>query len=72
MSFDPDAFGVCVQTPNGNIVESGDYRFDFNAGNEELDIHKVVEISRRGIDLFMTETTNAEIPGFQALKRDLR
>lgn len=67
----PDAFGVCVQTPNGNIVESGDYRFDFNAGNEELDIHKVVEISRRGIDLFMTETTNAEIPGFSSSEKEI-
>lgn len=60
----PDAFGVCVQTPNGNIVESGDYRFDFAARNEELDMQKVVEISKRGVALFMTETTNAEVPGF--------
>lgn len=60
----PDSFGVCVQTPNGNIVESGDYRFDFCSKGEELDMHKVVEISKRNVHLFMSETTNSEVPGF--------
>ncbi|WP_027119451.1 ribonuclease J [[Mycoplasma] testudinis] len=60
----PDAFGICVQTPNGNIVESGDYRFDFEAKGDELNMHKVVEIAKRGVALFMSETTNSEIPGF--------
>ncbi len=60
----PDAFGVCVQTPNGNIVESGDFRFDFAAGGEMLDVHKVVKIAERNVHVFMCETTNAEIPGF--------
>ncbi|WP_027123796.1 ribonuclease J [Mycoplasmoides pirum] len=67
----PDSFGVCVQTPNGNIVESGDYRFDFAARNEELDMQKVVEISNRGVDLFMTETTNAEVNGFSSSEQDI-
>lgn len=67
----PDAFGVCVQTPNGNIVESGDYRFDFSSRNEELDMHKVVEISKRGVALFMTETTNAEVSGFSPSERGI-
>ena len=67
----PDSFGVCVQTPNGNIVESGDYRFDFASQNEELDMQKVVEISNRGVDLFMTETTNAEVSGFSPSEKGI-
>ncbi len=67
----PDAFGVCVQTPNGNIVESGDYRFDFASHNEEMDLHKIIEISNRGVDVFMSETTNAEVPGFSPSERDI-
>lgn len=60
----PDAFGVCVKTPNGIIVESGDYRFDFGSRGEEVDLRKIAEISARGVSLFMCETTNAEVPGF--------
>ncbi|AAC71357.1 ribonuclease J [Mycoplasmoides genitalium] len=60
----PDAFGICVQTPNGNIVQSGDYRFDFAAGSEMLDVHKVVKIAERNVHVFMSESTNAEVPGF--------
>lgn len=67
----PDSFGICVQTPNGNIVESGDFRFDFQAKGEEFNLQKVAEIASRKVALFLSETTNAEIPGFSSSEENI-
>lgn len=60
----PLCYGVCLQTPNGNIVTCGDFRFDFFNKMEQTNIHKICNISKRGIDLLLCETTNAESLGF--------
>lgn len=60
----PDAFGVAVRSPNGLIVFSGDFRFDFTSKNDKFDLSKIGKISQRGVDLLMCESTNAEQPGF--------
>lgn len=60
----PDAFGVYIETKNAKIIESGDYKFDFSTNGDESDILKMAELGRRDIDLLMTESTNAETPGF--------
>lgn len=60
----PDAFGSCIKTPDGIIVTAGDYRFDFGMEDKGTDIHKIVEISKRGVDVFLGESTNAETAGF--------
>ena len=60
----PLCYGVCLQTPNGNIVTCGDFRFDFFNKMEQTNIHKICDISKRGIDLLLCETTNAESLGF--------
>ena len=60
----PLCYGICLQTPNGNIVTCGDFRFDFFNKMEQTNIHKICDISKRGIDLLLCETTNAESLGF--------
>lgn len=60
----PDCFGLCIKTPNGNIMSAGDYRFDFGRFSDDTNIHKIVEMSNRGIDLFLAESTNSDQPGF--------
>lgn len=60
----PLCYGICLQTPNGNIVTCGDFRFDFFNRMEQTNIHKICDISKRGIDLLLCETTNAETLGF--------
>lgn len=60
----PDCFGLCIQTPNGNIMSAGDYRFDFGQYSDDTDIHKIIEMSNRKIDLFLAESTNSDQPGF--------
>lgn len=60
----PDCFGLCIQTPNGNIMSAGDYRFDFGKDTDDTNIHKIIEMSNRGIDLFLAESTNSGQAGF--------
>ncbi|MGL5630364.1 MAG: ribonuclease J [Mycoplasmoidaceae bacterium] len=60
----PHAFGAAIKTKEGIIVTAGDYRFDFGMTGSETDIHKIVEISKRGVDVFLGESTNAETVGF--------
>ncbi|MGL4647659.1 MAG: ribonuclease J [Mycoplasmoidaceae bacterium] len=60
----PDSYGVAINTPNGLIVSAGDFRFDFAEELEQTDIHKIAEISKRDICIFLGESTNSDSPGF--------
>lgn len=60
----PDSFGVFVKTPNGNFVSAGDYRIDFGKETDDTNIHKLVEIAKRNVDVFLAESTNSDQPGF--------
>ena len=60
----PDSFGMCIKTPNGRIVSAGDFRYDFGKDTDDTNIHKLVEMSNRGIDIFLSESTNSDQPGF--------
>ena len=65
----PLCFGVCLQTPNGNVVTCGDFRFDFSDKMEQTNIHKICDVARRGVDLLLCETTNAEAQGFSTSEK---
>jgi ribonuclease J len=60
----PDAFGACFMTSEGNIVSTGDFRFDFSIQGDETNIAKIAEIGRRNIDVLLCESTNSERDGF--------
>ncbi|MCV3753804.1 ribonuclease J [Ureaplasma zalophigenitalium] len=60
----PDSFGIVIDTPNGIVVETGDYRFDFATAGDQTNLHKIAEVAKRGVAVLMSESTSAEIPGF--------
>ncbi|RBW68780.1 ribonuclease J [Bacillus taeanensis] len=60
----PDCLGIVFHTPEGNVVHTGDFKFDLTpVNNQYSDIHKMAEIGRNGVLALLSESTNAERPG---------
>ena len=60
----PDSHGICIHTPNGTIVETGDFKFDLTPIGPMANIHKMAEIGKKGVTLLLSESTNALNEGF--------
>ncbi|MBQ3474931.1 MAG: ribonuclease J [Bacilli bacterium] len=59
----PDSFAIVIRTPNGTILETGDFKFDLTPIGPMADIQKMAKIGSEGLTLLMSESTNAEKEG---------
>ena len=55
----PDSHGICITTPDGTIATTGDFKFDLTPIGPMADLHKMAEIGKRGVDLLISDSTNA-------------
>ena len=61
----PDSLGIVLDTPEGVVVVTGDFKFDHTpVGGQFADLQRMAEIGRRGVLCLLSDSTNAERPGF--------
>lgn len=66
----PDGLGVFINTPVGNLVHTGDFKFDFTpADDKPADFAKIAELSSRGVLAAFVDSTNATKPGYALSER---
>jgi ribonuclease J len=66
----PDCLGIVLHTPEGNVVHTGDFKFDLTPENgQHSDIHKMAEIGQEGVIALLSESTNAERLGLTPTER---
>ena len=57
----PDSLGVLINTPNGRVVETGDFKFDFTPVGTNADYQKMAFIGASQPDLLMSDSTNSGV-----------
>lgn len=65
----PDSHGIVVKTPNGTIVTTGDFKFDLTPIGPMADLHKMARIGEEGVDLLISDSTNALNEGVSISER---
>lgn len=67
----PDSLGVLLNTPNGRIVSTGDFKFDLTPVGASSDYQIMSYMGEIGIDLLLSDSTNAGVSGFSISEKDV-
>ena len=68
----PDGLAVAIRTGAGLVLHTGDFKMDqFPLDDRITDLRSFARLGEEGVDLFMTDSTNAEVPGFTMSEREL-
>jgi ribonuclease J len=68
----PDSLAVMVRTTAGSILHTGDFKMDqLPLDGRVTDLRAFARLGEEGVDMFMVDSTNAEVPGFTAHERDI-
>ena len=62
----PDSHGISLKTPDGRIITTGDYKFDLTPIGPISNLHKMTTLGEDGVDLLISDSTNALNEGFSA------
>ena len=68
----PDALAVAIRTSAGLVLHTGDFKMDqLPLDGRITDLRAFARLGEEGVDLFLPDSTNADVPGFTALERDI-
>ena len=68
----PDALAVAVTTRAGTVLHTGDFKMDqLPLDGRITDLRAFSRLGEKGVDLFMVDSTNAEVPGFTTSEREI-
>ncbi|MEY4985486.1 MAG: hypothetical protein RLZZ359_372 [Actinomycetota bacterium] len=68
----PDALAVVIRTKGGSVLHTGDFKMDQLPLDGRLtDLRSFARVGEEGLDLFLCDSTNADVPGFTPLEKDI-
>ncbi len=68
----PDALAVAIKTEAGVVLHTGDFKMDQLPLDDRItDLRAFARLGEAGVDLFLPDSTNADVPGFTALEREI-
>ena len=68
----PDALAVAIKTDAGTVLATGDFKMDQLPLDGRLtDLREFARLGEEGVDVFMVDSTNADVPGFTPLERSI-
>ncbi len=61
----PDAMGICIETPWGSVIHTGDFKIDHTpVDGHTIDLPALAERGKNGVLLLCSDSTYAELPGY--------
>ena len=67
-----DSYAICIKSPAGVIVHSGDFKVDLTpVDGEGFDFARLSQLGEEGVDLLLSDSTNANVPGFTPSERSV-
>lgn len=67
-----DAFGLAIHTPVGTIVNTGDFKFDYTPVDDKpANMNRLAQIGAKGVRALMSDSTNADSPGYQISEAEI-
>ena len=68
----PDALAVAIHTGAGTVLHTGDFKMDqLPLDGRITDLRTFARLGEEGVDLFLVDSTNADIPGFTPSEREI-
>ncbi len=68
----PDALAVFIRTAAGTVLHTGDFKMDqLPLDGRITDLRAFARLGEEGVDLFMVDSTNADVPGFTTAEREI-